>query len=68
MFDVLDMDSNNAHLATTYLDREAMSGVIVFGQPVSAPLSENPPDLVTIIGVVIGPNYFRLGETLTLCK
>ena len=68
MFDVLDTDSNNAHLASAKLDGEAMSYVLIFGQPVFAPLSEYPLDVVPIPGVACGPNYFWLEKALTCCK
>ena len=68
MFDVLDTDSNNAHLATAELDGEAMSCVLIFGQPVAAPLSENPLNVVLVPRKAGGPNYFWLEEALTCCK
>ena len=69
MFDVLDPDSNYAHLARAYLDGEAMSCVLIFGQPVATLLhSENLLDEVPPKGIAGGPNYFRLEEALTRCK
>ena len=68
MCDVLDTDPNNAQLAGAQLDGEAVACVIIFCHPVVAAVSENSLDLVAIIAVAFGLNYFRLGETLTLCK
>ena len=63
MCDVLDMDPNDAYLASADLDCEAMSCVLIFGQPVSTPICPNPPDFV-LIAVACGPNYFRLEKAL----
>ena len=68
MCDVLDLDSNNGHLASAQLDGESVSCVLIFCQPVFATVSENPLNLESCTADALGPNYFRLGETLTLCK
>lgn len=64
MFDVLDMDSSNAHHAIAQLDGEAVSCVSIVCQPVFASIGENPPYVELGIVGTCGPNYFRLEEAV----
>ena len=71
MCNVLDTDSNNAHLTIAQFDGEAMSSVLIICQPVVATGCENPLyDILWYWGtppyVACGPNHFRLRQAVAL--